>query len=142
MTPLDLSIAPPRSPREELADLHVLPRTIDKARSLLPGGNPGPYYITPGISIWLLRKLGFTEDEFVALVGRVNAESEIAAIVEERAVPERRARWNAFMEQLKIEGIAEDVKERAVNEYGPVEPTDLVFDVIEADDAKMFGSPR
>lgn len=141
MTPLDLSRSPPRSPREKLADLLVLPRTIDKARALLPGGRPGPYYITPGISIWLLRKLGFTEEEFIALVGSVHGENEIAAIVEERAVPERRARWNAFMEQLKIEGIAEDAKARA-HEYGPVEADDLVFDVIEADDAKMFGHPR
>ncbi len=142
MTPLDLRKAPPRSPREMLAGLLILPRTIDKARALLPGGDPGPYYITPGISIWLLRKLGFTEQEFIELVGRVRHDGEIAAIVEERAVPERRARWNAFMEQLRVEGIAEDVKDRARLEYGPVDPKELVFDVIEEDDAKMFDLRR
>ena len=45
MTPLDLSVSPPRSPYDELDGLVFMPRTIDKLRSMLPGGNPGEYFI-------------------------------------------------------------------------------------------------
>jgi hypothetical protein len=48
MTALDLTKAPPRSPREELRGLCMLPRMIDIARAKLPGGDVGEYQI--GIS--------------------------------------------------------------------------------------------
>lgn len=41
MTPLDLTRIPPRSPREQLDGLVMLPRMIDIARAKLPGGAVG-----------------------------------------------------------------------------------------------------
>jgi hypothetical protein len=38
MDALDLTKAPPRAPRETLAGVVFLPRTIDKMRATLPGG--------------------------------------------------------------------------------------------------------
>ena len=68
MKPLDLSKQPPRNPRVMLAGLLMMARTVDKARALLPGGNPGRYYITPGISGWMLKKLGLSEAEFIEVL--------------------------------------------------------------------------
>ena len=50
MTPLDLMKAAPRSPREELHELCMLPRMIDIARAMLPDGSVGDYQIGRGMS--------------------------------------------------------------------------------------------
>ncbi len=59
MTPLDLSKAPPRGPREKLCGAYFLPRTVDKIRSELPGGNPAGYFVDNpiGMSAYMLEKL-------------------------------------------------------------------------------------
>src|ERR1039458_3327751 len=40
MKPMTLSDKPPRKPRAELAGVVFLPRSIDKVRATLPGGDP------------------------------------------------------------------------------------------------------
>ena len=45
MEPLDLSKAPPRRTRDEIAGVVFLPRSIDKFRAALPGGNLSGYTI-------------------------------------------------------------------------------------------------
>jgi len=67
MRPLDLSIAPPRAPRETLAGVVFLPRTIDKVRATLPGGAIGAYTI-PGFSAMMLKTLGIDVDAFTDAV--------------------------------------------------------------------------
>ncbi|MBV9971796.1 MAG: DUF5069 domain-containing protein, partial [Candidatus Eremiobacteraeota bacterium] len=62
MEPLDLSKRPPRSPKLELDGLTMLPRTIDKIRATLPGGNLGPYRIA-GFSQRMLDAIGVTEEQ-------------------------------------------------------------------------------
>ncbi|MBV8689631.1 MAG: DUF5069 domain-containing protein, partial [Candidatus Eremiobacteraeota bacterium] len=62
MEPLDLSKAPPRSPKLQLDGLVMLPRTIDKLRASLPGGNLGPYRIQ-GFSQRMLDAIGVTEGQ-------------------------------------------------------------------------------
>src|SRR3954452_21315700 len=78
MTPLDLTKAPPRSPREELGGLCMLPRMIDIARAKLPGGEIGQYHIGPGMSGVVLRHLGIDAEQFVQLVA--DAETEEAVV--------------------------------------------------------------
>lgn len=71
MKPLNLSIAAPRSPYEELDGLLFMPRTIDKLRARLPGGDPGTYFINgkiKGMSGYLLERLGITETDLLAAV--------------------------------------------------------------------------
>jgi len=135
--PLNLRGAPPRSPRERLADLMMLPRTIDKARASLVGGDPGPYFITPGLSAWLLRKLRFSEDEFIELVRSSEFEEQIAEIVQARASKGRIEHLNGFMETFKVADVAEDHHFEEL--YGQCDPDELVIDVMARDDAKMFG---
>jgi hypothetical protein len=43
VTPLDLRTRPPRGPRETILGFYFLPRTIDKLRAELPGGNLGAF---------------------------------------------------------------------------------------------------
>ena len=79
MTPIDLSKQPPRSPREELGGLCMLPRMIDIARAKLPGGDIGQYQIGRGMSGLVLRHLGMEVGEFVELVRKANDEVEVGA---------------------------------------------------------------
>ena len=137
MKPLDLRRAPPRSARERLVGLMMLPRTIDKARASLAGGDPGVYFITPGLSAWLLRKLRFTEDEFVELVRNADSDEQIAEIVRARASEGRVEHLNGFMESFKVAEVSEDHDFEAL--YGRCDPDELVIDVMARDDAKMFG---
>ena len=68
MTPLDLTKARPRPPVAELDGIIFLPRTIDKARSLLPGGNKGDYNVTPGVSEAFLKHFDLEVDPFIEAV--------------------------------------------------------------------------
>jgi hypothetical protein len=73
----DLRAHPPRSPREQLAGLEFLPRTIDKVRAKLQG-TLGLYKVAPGISGYLFEWLGITEDAFTEAVRNAKNDSEIA----------------------------------------------------------------
>lgn len=137
MKPLNLRNAPPRGPRERLAGLMMLPRTIDKARALLAGGDPGVYFITPGLSEWLLRKLRFTEADFIETVRSANSEDQIAAIVLERSSLGRIEHLNGFMQTFKVADVAADHHFEEL--YGRCDPGELVIDVMARDDEKMFG---
>jgi hypothetical protein len=73
----DLRLHPPRSPREQLAGLEFLPRTIDKVRAKLQG-TLGLYKVTPGISGYLFEWLGITEDAFTEAVRNAKDDAEVA----------------------------------------------------------------
>ena len=83
MEPLDLARTPPRSPREKLLGLYFLPRTIDKFRAELPGGNLAGYLTDykEGLSSYLLHKLGISIDDFRVLIARASDEDELMADV-------------------------------------------------------------
>jgi uncharacterized protein DUF5069 len=134
MEPLSLRTNPPRSPREQVAGLMFLPRTIDKARALLPGGDPAGYFISPGLSAWLLGKLGLGEANFLAVVASAPDEAHVAATVCGRISEERLARWNATMASLTVAEIGPELREAFDRLYGPRDPDALVIDVLAADD--------
>ncbi len=73
----DLRLHPPRSPRQQLAGLVFLPRTIDKVRAKLQG-TLGLYKVTPGISGYLFDYLGITEEQFTEAVRNASNDLEIA----------------------------------------------------------------
>jgi hypothetical protein len=135
MTPLDLRTTPPRSPYDELADMVMLARTVDKARGLLPGGNRGQYWISPGVSAWLIGKLGFNEESFVAFVGSADDEAAVSAEVERRADADRRKRWDAGMREMTVAALGPEFAKLVPQIYGPVEPDERILDVIVRDDA-------
>ncbi|HEY0382739.1 MAG TPA: DUF5069 domain-containing protein [Candidatus Elarobacter sp.] len=96
MQPLDLTAAPPRAPRESLAGVVFLPRTIDKVRATLPGGALGAYNI-PGFSEMLLEALSIDAVAFTAAVADAANYEAIAQFVEASTSADRIEAWNAMI---------------------------------------------
>lgn len=117
----------------------MLPRTIDKARGLMHGGDPGEYTISPGLSAWLLAELGFTEAEFIELVHRAADEDEVAAVVALRVPPEGRETLNSFLKALRVADLSPDHRDRFVRLHG-AQDDELVIDVLVADDRCVLRS--
>ena len=141
MQPLDLTTAPPRGPRESLAGILFLPRTIDKVRATLPGGNIGAYDI-PGISAMMLEALGIELDALRAAVADAADDDGVARFVGTSTSPERIAKWNAFLAARLPRG---GDREAAFETYPWLrERPDLplVLDVLEEDDRRHFAQRR
>jgi hypothetical protein len=137
---MDLTKAPPRRPRAELGGVIFLPRSIDKARALLPGGNPGEYALH-GFSQRMFDALGITEHAFVEAVAAAANDDDVAAFVTAHTSPEKIATWNAFVaarEPRNGDRVA------ALENYPWLgERPDLIvtLDILEEDDRRTF-APR
>jgi len=137
MQPLDLTLAPPRAPRVQLNGIVFLPRSIDKARAALPGGNLGEYTIK-GFTAMMLDMLGITDKDFIASVHAATTDDEIAAYVLAKANAEQIAAWNAFVShRLPRNGD----RAAALEHYswlGKRPDLILALDVLEEDDRQLF----
>jgi hypothetical protein len=137
MQPLDLTTAPPRAPRESLAGVVFLPRTIDKVRATLPGGALGAYNI-PGFSEMLLEALGIELDAFRAAVADAPNDDGVAAFVTASTSPEKIEAWNAMI----LARLPRNGDRNAAHEAYPWlrERPDLILalDVLEEDDRQHF----
>jgi len=137
MDPLDLTKAPPRAPRAELAGIVFLPRTVDKVRATLPGGALGAYNI-PGFSQMLLDALGIELDAFRAVVADAANDDAVGAFVSASTSPDRVAEWNAML----LARLPRNGDRNAAHEAYPWlhERPDLVLavDVLEEDDRQHF----
>lgn len=141
MTPLDLTKAPPRSPREELGGLCMLPRMIDVARAKLPGGNIGTYQIGRGMSGRVFEHLGISVDDFVEAVRTAATDEEVAArFCGKRTRAEDRV-LNLRLKGATVADVPADLRPSFEKFYGGDIPSDKrVFDVLEEDDARAFGA--
>ena len=141
MTPLDLTQAPPRSPKEELGGLCMLPRMIDVARAKLPGGNIGDYQIGRGLSGVVLRQLGIEVEEFVNRVRAAANEEEMAAqLLAGRDRAEIRM-LALRLRRVTVANVPPDLRATFERFYGAdVPPDKRVFDLLEEDDARSFGA--
>lgn len=101
MTPLDLSTGRPRKARDSVAGIVFLPRSIDKARAVLPGGELGEYTI-PGFTETMLKNFGVTVDDFVAAVRDAATDDDVAAWVRSHATPGGVDAWNEFANNREI----------------------------------------
>jgi hypothetical protein len=101
MTPLDLSHGRPRTTRAELAGITFLPRSIDKFRAALPGGNLAGYTIE-GFTGRMLENLGISIDAFQAAVAAAQSDADIAAFVTEHAVPGGADAWNGYVRNREL----------------------------------------
>jgi hypothetical protein len=145
MKPLDLTIAPPRSPYEELDGLIFLPRTIDKLRALLPGGDSGSYFMNgqiQGMSGYLLERLGIAEADLLAAVAAAAADDEVAAWVRSHTDASRYAEISATIRKIKPKHTADPayfagIYAETLALYPELE---RVLDIIEADDRRLFGT--
>jgi hypothetical protein len=116
----------------------MLPRMIDVARAKLPGGNVGQYQIGRGMSGLVLAAFGLTAEQFVELVRDVGTDADLAAAIGRRIAVARRA-VGARLCRLTVADVPADLKASFQEFYGSDLPPDrLVFDVLEADDRRMF----
>lgn len=138
MEPLDLTKQPPRGPREEADGLFFLPRTIDKARARLPGGNHGVYNMA-GFSEQLLEHIGVTESDFIEAVAIANTDHDVVTWLKEHAQMEKYAE---IADRIKNRKFTDVSNPAAFKERYPIlnRRPDLVYlvDMLEADDAEMF----
>jgi hypothetical protein len=140
MTPLDLSKQAPRSPREELGGLCMLPRMIDVARAKLPGGNPGQYQIGRGMSGLVLAHLGMDVGAFVEAVRAAEDEAAIATAISARRPENEHRLLNLRLRRATVKDVPEDLRESFQRFYGADLPADKrIFDILEEDDLKAFG---
>jgi hypothetical protein len=143
MEPLDLESGPPRGPREKLAGVYFLPRTIDKVRAELPGGKPGEYIVEgeSSMSAYVLHKLRIDVGELRAVVARAADENEVEAWLRERIDPAAIEPLNAKLLNSRIDATPPD-KLAFLNARYPILATrpDVVdaFGLLEADDAAHF----
>jgi hypothetical protein len=141
MDALDLSLRPPRSPREPLAglDLFMMARTVDKLRATLPGGSIGSYQIT-GFSSRLLEKLGIAEAVLRDVVSRAQSDAEIAEWIRAHSDPATYPEINAKYERLSIGERLSDPEFVARYPLAQrLSPTASRLDLLIADDEEMFG---
>jgi hypothetical protein len=137
MTPLDLSIAPPRPPREELAGIIFLPRTIDKLRASLDGGNMGLYQLA-GFSEWQCAAFNIDMAELREIVENASTDEDVALYVTAKVTPAQIEAWNARARAQRVQG---GDREKAVANYPYLAERDeipLALDNLVEDDARLF----
>ncbi len=138
MEPLDLSKQPPRAPRAELDGIIFLPRSIDKARAYLEGGNRNGYNV-PGVTGGMLERFGIPDDDFIAAVGAASSEADVVAFVRQRVSQTTIDEWNAWVKDREPRG---DRNLPQVHEIYPwlKDHPDLrlVLDILAEDDRRAY----
>jgi len=142
MTPLDLRAQPPRSARATLLGFYFLPRTIDKLRADLPGGNAGSYINEDdGFSAYVVRRLGLDMDAFRAAVAAAPDEAAVEAWLATRIDASAAAALNAKLETFVVERMSPE-NQALVRQRHPVmalrPELSKILDILEADDAHAF----
>jgi hypothetical protein len=143
MTPLDLRSRPPRGPREMALGFYFLPRTIDKLRAELPGGNLGPFLNhDTGFSAYVVRRLGFDMSELRRAVAEAPDEDAVVEWLRARIDPEAAPALNAKLETFVFERMTPE-DQKLIRSRHPVMASrvDLskILDILEADDAALAG---
>jgi Domain of unknown function (DUF5069) len=137
MQPLDLTKQPPRSPRESLDGLMMMPRTIDKLRATLRDGDTGQYKIA-GLSERLLELIGVKEDDLRKAVAEAQTDEDVAVWLRSHAQTSKYAETNEILSKRKID----DTKDPAAirKKYAVAERPEIVtlFDMLDADDNEAF----
>lgn len=141
MEPLDLTKHPPRSPRERLDGVVLVPRTIDKLRASLPGGNLGAYKL-PGFSTQMLEIIGVSPSDMLEAVRQANSDNDVAAWLREHADVTKYSEVNERLEKQTTAGLKdpEDYHRR----YPIAKRLGLtnLFDVLDADDKALLGDEK
>ena len=138
MTPLDLTVHKPRSVRATILGFYFLPRTVDKLRAELPGGNIGPYLNhDTGFSAFVVTRLGLDMNEFREAVAKAPDEDAIVEWLAARVDASTAPALNAKLETFVVERMsAED--QVLVRERHPVMAAkpelSKILDILEADD--------
>ena len=142
MTPLDLTKQPPRGPRETMLGFYLLPRTVDKLRAQLAGGNIGEYLNHDiGFSAYVVRRLGLDMDEFRDAVGDAADEAAVEKWLGARVDVATAPALNEKLETIVVERMSPE-NQTLMRERHPIMQArpDLtkILDILEADDKDAF----
>jgi len=143
MEPLDLTQRPPRSGREELDGLVMLPRTIDKIRATLPGGKLGAYQVTPGLSQRILDGIGINEEQLREAVAAAKDDAEVAAWLRAHADTSKYSEISTLLRERNVDHMKDN---EAFQKRYPIlaRRKDIYYllDMLDADDAELFAQSR
>lgn len=139
MEPLDLSIAPPRAPREHLDGIVFLPRSIDKVRATLPGGNPGAYAVA-GFTQIMIEGLGMSVQAFTDTVANAASDEAVAAFVLKASTQAQRDEWNDYAAKRLPRGGDRAAALQAYPWLSEYPELPLALDVLEEDDRRHFAT--
>lgn len=139
MEPLDLRTHPPRPPKDRIDGVTFLPRTIDKARASLPGGNLGEYRVGPhGFSPMMFDMLGVSEAAFIQAVAEAPSEAAFLLWWREHANAERYAEWNARIERFEPGDGDRKLANQRYPWYEGHADYATQLDLLEEDDRRLF----
>jgi hypothetical protein len=142
MTPLDLRSQPPRPPRQTLLGFYFLPRTIDKLRAELPGGNPGEYLNhDTGFSAYVVKRLGLDMAQLREAVAKAADDMAIMQWLAARVDMSAAAALNEKLETFVVERmtIGDQVLVRERHPVMSAQPElSKILDILEADDKYSF----
>jgi hypothetical protein len=120
----------------------MLPRTIDKLRAELPGGDLGAFMNhDTGFSAYVVRRLGLDMNDFRAAVAAAADEDAVIAWLAARIDPAIAPAINAKLESFVVERMsAEDqVLVRARHPIMAERPElSVLLDILDADDDRTF----
>ena len=145
MTPLDLSQHPPRSCRFAIDDLPYVARAIDKARGELPGGNLGVFFsvhtVVSTLSALFYYRFGISHEEFLIAVADAPDDLSVVKWLRTKADPIAIDKFKKQVLSLRLADVPPAtlvfVKEAYPNARA-ADPSTLMIDVIDRDDAAMF----
>jgi hypothetical protein len=141
MDPLDLSVTAPRPTRDKIAGVMFLPRTVDKLRAELPGGNLNAYLTDydRGLTSYVLYKLGIELDDLRGVVAAAVDEGEVVTWLTDRIDPARAPAINAKLEAMRIDAMRSDDRALFYERHPNVTPGahESVLDAIDAEDLKV-----
>ncbi len=118
----------------------LMPRTIDKVRATLPGGDLGPYLLDVGLSSMLLTAIGISLNALRAVVIVSLDEGQIAVWLRDHADRAQYAHANAMLSSFRNYDVPFD--ERAL--FDSLYPEYLraqypvLFDLLVADDHDLY----
>jgi hypothetical protein len=142
VTPLDLRKQPPRRPRETMLGFYLLPRTVDKLRAELPGGNLGEYLNhDTGFSAYVVRRLGLDMNEFRKVVANAPDEAAVVEWLGARVDAAAAPALNAKLETFVVERMGPD-DQALVRQRHPVmaaqSELSKILDILDADDEQAL----
>lgn len=116
-----------------------LPRSIDKVRAVLPGGNSGPYVIA-GLTQTMLDQLGVPLDAFTQAVKSAVDDDEVARFVRGYANEAQYDDWNAWLRVREPRG-GNRAEALTVFPWLAGRPDLIgVLDILEEDDRRQFAA--
>jgi hypothetical protein len=141
MEPLDLSVRAPRPTGDTIAGVMFLPRTIDKLRGELPGGNLNRYLTDydRGFTAYVLYKLGISIEDLRATIASATSEDEVVSWLTERIDPAKAPAINSKLRDMRVDSMRPEDRALLYERHPNVAPGEheFVMDVIEAEDRAL-----